>query len=65
MANSYTKSMRDALKEARDYRDPEELTEMLPFDYPPVKGYWDKDGAARGVPDIFYSMKKGNQKKNF
>jgi hypothetical protein len=30
----------------------------------PVKGYWDKDGAARGVPDIFYSMKKGNQKKN-
>ena len=61
MANSYTKTMRDALQEARDYREPEELTEMLPE---PVKGYWDKDGAARGVPDIFYSMKKGNQKKN-
>ena len=29
MANSYTKSMRDALQEARDYRDPEELTEKL------------------------------------
>ena len=61
MANIYAKSMSQALKEARDYRDPEELTEMLPE---PVKGYWDKDGAARGVPDIFYSMKKGNQKKN-
>ena len=57
----YAKSMSQALKEARDYREPEELTEMLPE---PVKGYWDKDGAARGVPDIFYSMKKGNQKKN-
>ena len=53
--------MRDALQEAREYREPEELTEMMPE---PVKGYWDKDGAARGVPDIFYSMKKGNQKKN-
>ena len=61
MANSYTKSMSEALQEARNYRDPEELTEMLPE---PMKGYWDKDGAARGVPDIFYSMKKGNQKKN-
>ena len=58
----YQKSMRDALKEARDYREPEELTEMMPE---PVKGYWDKDCAARGVPDIFYSMKKGNQKKTF
>jgi len=64
MASIYKKTMREALEEARDYRDPEELTEKLPFDYPPVKGYWDKDGAARGVPDIFYSMKKGNQKKN-
>ena len=61
MSNIYTKSMSQALQEARDYREPEELTEMLPE---PVKGYWDKDGAARGVPDIFYSMKKGNQKKN-
>ena len=61
MANIYAKSMRDALQEAREYREPEELTEMMPE---PVKGYWDKDGAARGVPDIFYSMKKGNQKKN-
>ena len=57
----YKKSMSEALQEARDYREPKELTEMLPE---PVKGYWDKDGAARGVPDIFYSMKKGNQKKN-
>ena len=64
MASIYKKTMREALEQARNYRDPEELTEKLPFDYPPVKGYWDKDGAARGVPDIFYSMKKGNQKKN-
>ena len=61
MANIYAKSMRDALQEAREYREPEELAELFPK---PMKGYWDKDGAARGVPDIFYSMKKGNQKKN-
>jgi len=29
MANIYTKSMRDALQEARDYREPEELTEKI------------------------------------
>ena len=28
MANSYTKSMRDALKEARDYRDASDIEEL-------------------------------------